>query len=232
MSCARVAHHGKKPLATGYFAVQSLPMDTQRAAENLQVIRTLMERAALYRRALAPIMLTVGGVGCAAGAFGVAHDLKDMRAFGVYWLAVACAAVGLAFVLARRQALKDREPFWSPPTRRVAQALLPALVSGFSLAVVLSVGNDEEMIPFMVLLCLFFYGAAVHAAGFFMPRGMKVFGWLFIAGGVLLLAGLMAFEPDDLGARPASAVMGLFFGVLHLGYGLYLRATERPQPVA
>jgi hypothetical protein len=223
---------GRNLLANRGFAVQSLRMDTQRAAEHLQVIRTLMERAALYRRALAPIMLAVGLVGCAAGAFGTVHDLKDMRAFGVYWLAVAFAAVALAFVLARRQALKDREPFWSPPTRRVAQALLPALVSGFCLAVVLTLGNDEEMILFMVLLCLFFYGAAVHAAGFFMPRGMKVFGWLFIAGGVLLLAGLMVFEPDDLGPRPASAVMGLFFGVVHVGYGLYLRATERAQPVA
>lgn len=207
-------------------------MDTQRAAEHLQVIRTLMERAALYRRALAPIMLAVGGVGCAAGACALMHELKDMRTFGVYWLAVALGAVALAFGLARRQALKDREPFWSPPTRRVAQALLPALVSGFCLAVALTVGNDEEMIALMVLLCLFFYGAAVHAAGFFMPRGMKVFGWLFIAGGVLLLVGLMAFELDDLGPQSASAVMGFFFGVLHLGYGLYLRATERPQPVA
>ena len=27
------------------------------------------------------------------------------------------------------------------------------------------------------------YGCAFHAAGFFMPRGMKIFGWAFIVGG-------------------------------------------------
>ena len=27
---------------------------------------------------------------------------------------------------------------------------------------------------------LLFYGCALHAAGFFMPRGMKWFGWIYI----------------------------------------------------
>jgi hypothetical protein len=42
-------------------------MDTNWAAEHLQTIRTLMERSALYRRALAPIMLCAGA---AAGRQG------------------------------------------------------------------------------------------------------------------------------------------------------------------
>ena len=47
-------------------------MDTSWAAENLQTIRTLMERSALYRRALAPIMTYNGVVGCVAAVIGLA----------------------------------------------------------------------------------------------------------------------------------------------------------------
>jgi hypothetical protein len=218
-------------LASRHFAWQSDGMDTQRAAENLQVIRTLMERTALYRRALAPIMLSVGTIGTAAGVAGYLLNFANMRVFGFYWLGVAVAAVAVAFLLARRQALKDREPFWSTPTRRVTQALLPALGSGLCLAIVLTFAADEEMMLFFVLLCLFFYGCAVHAAGFFMPRGMKLFGWLYIAGAALLLVGLVILKPDTT-FRFGSVVMGSFFGVLQLAYGLYLRATEKPEPVA
>ena len=35
-------------------------MEQHVAAEHLEIIRTLMERSALYRRTLAPIMLSVG----------------------------------------------------------------------------------------------------------------------------------------------------------------------------
>jgi len=47
-------------------------MESNQAAEHLQVIRTLMERAALYRRTLAPIMLCAGTLGLLAGAGGIA----------------------------------------------------------------------------------------------------------------------------------------------------------------
>jgi len=60
----------KKRLAGFGFAVQSMYMESNWAAEHLQVIRTLMERSALYRRALAPIMIFNGVVGLAAAGLG------------------------------------------------------------------------------------------------------------------------------------------------------------------
>ena len=50
-------------------------MQTDWASENLQVIRTLMERSAVYRRALAPVMGLVGATGIAAGVLGVVSGL-------------------------------------------------------------------------------------------------------------------------------------------------------------
>jgi len=74
------------------------------------------------------------------------------------------------------------------------------------------------------LLWVVLYGCAFHAAGFFMPRGMKIFGWAFVVGGCGLFA---AAVPDW--ASPldyAHGIMGLFFGGLHLAYGVYLYFTE------
>ena len=51
-----------------------------------------------------------------------------------------------------------------------------------------------------------------------------LFGWVFILGG----SGLFALGSPDL-PRPlyAHGVMGLFFGALHLAYGIYLFCTEK-----
>ena len=49
---------------------------------------------------------------------------------------VAVIALAGSFWLVRRQALKDAELFWSPPTRRIMQALLPPLVAGSILSAV------------------------------------------------------------------------------------------------
>src|SRR5512143_3322767 len=105
-------------------------MSTNWAEENLVVIRTLMERSTLYRRALAPIGITVGSLGVVAAVGGTTLALERPRPFIAYWAAVCALAGVVALVLARREALQEREPFWSPPTRRVALALAPALVAG------------------------------------------------------------------------------------------------------
>jgi hypothetical protein len=97
-----------------------------------------MERSAVYRRALAPVMTATGMLGTLAAAVALAARIEAPRAFIGYWMAVALAAVAGSFLLARRQALKEAEPFWSPPTRRVAQALLPPLFFGFALGLLLA----------------------------------------------------------------------------------------------
>lgn len=89
-----------------------------------------MERSAVYRRALAPIMTFNGVLGVAAGVAGWATKLNAPRVFIGYWAGVGLAALAGSFLLVRRQALKESEPFWSPPTRRVAQALMPSLFIG------------------------------------------------------------------------------------------------------
>src|SRR5712671_1406683 len=111
-------------------------MESNWAAEHLQTIRTLMERSAVYRRALAPIMVWNGVVGLAGGGIGCKLGIESNRVFIMFWSGLALLAIVGSFLLVRRQALKDSEPFWSPPTRRIAQALLPPLVAGAIVAAI------------------------------------------------------------------------------------------------
>jgi hypothetical protein len=196
-------------------------MNERWAEENLQVIRTLMERTAVYRRALAPVMVMAGSVGTVAAVGGIFWRPP----FVVYWTCVAVVVMAAGFFLTRRQALKDGEAFWSPPARRVAQALMPGLVVAAALTVVARLANLVEE-QNLTLIWVMLYGCALHAAGFFAPRRLRVLGWVFIAGGVILLV-LVGVLKLRLPVRCAHATMGAFFGVLHLAVGVYLYATDK-----
>jgi hypothetical protein len=208
-------------------------MDSNWAAEHLQVIRTLMERTAVYRRALAPIMLTTGVLGCLAGALGWRQGWDSPRAFAAFWLMVCFLCIFISLLLVRRQALRDSEPFWSPPTRRVTEALLPAFFAGFMtvIAMFLPRWGDSLHAWWLPTIWMIIYGCASHAAGFFMPRGIRLLGWLFILAGSGLFIGL-SFRNGVPPLRWGHAIMGGAFGGLHLAYGVYLYLTERSKNAA
>jgi len=203
-------------------------METDWAAEHLQTIRTLMERSAVYRRALAPILLFAGVLGIIGSLVGSFLDLDSVRSFASMWLATAVVTIGGAFFIARRQAFKDREPFWSPPTRRIAVALAPPLTVGMLLGFIFALENAPELFGPLVFIWAFFYGCAVHSAGFFISRGMRLFGWVFIVS-----AGVLSFLHEHRGLMiNPDALMGFFFGGLHLAYGIYLYITEKGKNAA
>ena len=224
--------------------MQRLGMETNWAAEHLQTIRTLMERSALYRRALAPIMLFAGLVGIVAAVAGQVLKIETQTGFIGYWMAVALAGLAGAFLLVRRQALKHAEPFWSPPARRVAHALLPPLTAGLLLGILHYIvwsqpslvapptgtrddGGDLFWLPAVWAI---FYGCALHAAGFFTSRGLRWFGWLFIAAGNVILFGLLLThlkQVPGLSWQSSHYQMGFLFGFLQLAYGAYLYLTEK-----
>jgi hypothetical protein len=208
-------------------------METNQAAEHLQVIRTLMERSAVYRRALAPIMTFNGVLGITGGVMGWALQIDSERGFVLFWAGVAAVALVGSFLLVRRQALKDSEPFWSPPTRRVAQALLPAFLVG-AIAGLLSAFEPVWGLvhPWdLPALWIMLYGCALNAAGFFMARGINFFSWLLLACGCALI-GARWWAGGYLMATQNHMIMGEVFGGLHLAYGIYLYFTERRKNAA
>ena len=205
------------------------------AEENLQTIRTLMERSALYRRALAPIMILCGVIGMVGGVVGANLHMDSDANFLFFWAGTAGIALAGTFFLVRRQALKDSEPFWSPPTKRISQALLPAfLIAGFATVIsayMLGAHNRDEHIIF-VILWTWFFGCGVHAAGSFVQRGMKIFGWMFVVIGCGLFAFFIMDDQNLRGLCSPHLLMAVIFGGLHLAYGIYLYFTEKKNPAA
>ncbi len=201
-----------------------------------------MERSAVYRRALAPVMSFIGILGTAGAISGHLLKIDSPRGFIFFWVGIAFLALAGSFLLVRRQALHDAEPFWSPPTRRVTEAFLPPLTAGFIVGLVVALRLDASPDPavqdiahvismlWLPLGWIVLYGCALHAAGFFMPRGMKILGWFFVLGGPLLFA---AGIPDGFTrSQYAYGIMGFFFGALQLAYGIYLYFTEKGKNAA
>lgn len=213
-------------------------MEPNWASENLQVIRTLMERSAIYRRALAPVMILAGVMGVAGAIGGALGQVDSNQWFAAYWVIIALFVSGGAFLLIRRQALKESEPFWSLPTRRVAQAATPGFFVGGVLTILLALTNDSTADLWLPPVWMLLYGCALHSAGFFMPRGMRLFGWIFVISGVIaIVAGIWyASRVHSFAVASPSLtrvwgnfghmLMGITFGGFHLLYGVYLYFTE------
>ena len=219
-------------------------MNPNWAEENLQTIRTLMERSAIYRRALAPIMSWAGGIGILGAAGGCFLKIESGAGFISYWMGVALVAIGGAFLLVRRQAIKSSEPFWSPPTRRVALALSAPLTVGCVLGLFCLVAWSEKPVAdpptgmtgdagelfWLPALWAVFYGCALHAAGFFASGSLRRFGWLVITAGLAVFVWVFVVHRQDYPMATWQAshwLMGALFGFLQLGYGGYLFVTEK-----
>lgn len=204
-------------------------MDEREAAEQLQTIRLLMERAALYRRALGPTLVGIGFLGVAAGVGGfLGWAGRDDRQFVVYWVIVAVLAVAWTGFRVRRQAVGAAEPFWTPPTRRVLSAMTPPIVVALIGTVSSLLSSTPPRAESLAGVWMTLYGLGLHAAGHFTLRGIRLLGWAFIAGGlftVLAGPGAGTFE-----LRNAHLVMALTFGIGHLAAGAWLLLVERKRP--
>jgi hypothetical protein len=208
-------------------------MNPKWAEDNLQTIRTLMERSALYRRALAPVMLVCGIAGLAGGVVGWLGKFDSYAAFVAVWAGTAVFALSCSLLLMRRQALKDSEPFWSAPTRRIAQAMTPSFLIGAVISVLLfALGDVKASNVIAVLVWCLMYGCGIHAAGFFMPRGIRWFGWVFILVGLVLVACLFTNAVLFWEFSTLHLLMAAIFGGLHLAYGIYLYFTEKKNTAA
>ena len=200
------------------------------AEENLQVIRTLMERSGLYRRALAPVMLTVGVLGTAAGVFFHFRSVQEIH-FHHRWPAVAIVGFAVSLLIARLQALKAREPVFTPPARKIVGAFfLPWSCAGLMTLCLVPLNPKESLEMWtswvLVSLWLTFYGCGLHSAAPFLVRGVARLAWGCALTGLGVFVGLIS-EARFLITYSPDLVMGVTFGGFHLAAGCYLYFTEK-----
>lgn len=204
------------------------------ASEHLRTIRSLMERATVYRAVSGPGALAGGGLALAIGGFLLAKEdswKPSNVEFAGIWCAVLFVVTLFNFYLLYRGSKDRAEPFVSPGMKHALRAISPPLFAGFVLSLILATAgaSDTGACAEMVALWILFYGLSLLAAGAFAPRSMQVLGVaFFVMGLTLFLPAVQASAADDYGL--ALRMMIGCFGILHLLYGAYVMLSNKRPP--
>jgi hypothetical protein len=194
------------------------------AAQHLQTIRSLMERAAIYRAISAPSAL-IGGL-LSLGAAGAAVFAATYPWFTVTWLlwlwgGVLSGTLSAHAIFLWRESCREQRPIWSPAFRLALRSALPLIIlSGIWLiayvpALVSTAPN------FIVMGCCLLYGLILLSTQSFAPRSVIVLGWAFFLAGCLMIPVFALAAPRWFYTQAAgSAGMGLTFGLFHLLYAV------------
>ncbi len=192
------------------------------AEENLRVIRSLMEKATVYRAISAPgaLVAGLGAVAVAAGGHLLSHPWFNVPSpafrFVLPWLALLIVTAAVNLVLLAREAARRGEPFVSPGMRLALRAMLPALVGGGVIAL-----PFYELPALLATSWVLFYGISLLAASHFAPKSICWLGRAFFVAGCLLFISIVM---GGLWGRIvnytlfAHEIMGATFGLFHLVY--------------
>ncbi len=212
---------------------------TEAALENLRIIRSLMEKAHIYRAVSAPAALTGGVLALAASAWPVQHALANNgeavmceTCFLATWLIILGIASALNVVLLAREAARRSQPFVSEGMRMALRAFAPPMLVGGCVGIGLIVFLHNLTLAALIwILC---YGLALLSTASFSPRSLPRLGWAFVITGLLLFFAWAANRDVDLlssDLAPASLALGLTFGLLHVIYALAVFLSPKPVEV-
>ena len=205
-----------------------------RAEEHLRIIRSLMERATIYRAISAPTALVGGLLAVATTAllwfgdrarFGTAAPL-DGRRFAEIWLLILAIVLAVNAFFVRREAQQDGRPFLSSGARLALRAIAPCLIIPAATTIWFFKNAEPIDREIMVAVWIAFYGLALLATALFAPRSLVFLGWAFLLTGLLIL-----FWPKSLGDDPRgmfpNLAMGATFGLYHLVYAACVWSGSR-----
>ena len=194
--------------------------------EHLRVIRSLMEKATIYRAISAPTALVGGLLSVAVSAVGawchryLFFDISNYEfRFFWPWIAVlALTTISNAWFL-YRDARRRGDVFLSPGMRLAARCMAPSFLSAGILSFLARSSGDG----LLVFVWMLFYGLGLLSTLSFAPKSISVLGWTFIAGAFALIVfpSLPGSGPLSLEIRSAHILMGSTFGLFHLIYAAF-----------
>lgn len=208
--------------------------DRSRAAEDLRVIRTLMERATTYRAISAPTALVGGALSilsaaaiqlCAAPDGPLGRTIRP-REFACIWLGVLMLTAIANIFFVWREARNSGRPFISSGMKLALRAIAPTLIVPALFTIwFLKIGYLGAVELELVVIWVVFYGLALLATALFAPRSLALLGWAFLLTGlsVPVLANAMESLPGDI----LITVMGVSFGLYHLIYAVCIWSRKR-----
>lgn len=192
--------------------------ERSKAEEDLRVIRSLMERATVYRAISAPAALVAGLLSIlAAGA--IYRRPVHGRVFAAVWLVVLAFAVVTNAFFIWREARSDGRPFLSSAMRLALRAIAPNLLIPAAVTVwFFTTGYKGAAEQELVVAWIAFYGLALLSTGLFAPRSLVCLGWAFLLTALAIPA--LRNAGGDLPVNLPTIAMGLTFGLYHLFYAV------------
>lgn len=193
------------------------------AIEHLRIIRTLMERAHIYRAVSAPAALIGGVLALAVSSLGYYYKDSDIppTQFLFAWLLLLALCTVLNLFLLIRESKDRNQPFLTDGLRMALRAVIPPLTAGGFLGICLIVFKGELTLAALIwILC---YGLALLSTASFAPKSVTRLGGCFLLSG-MGLALTWFINGSDFGGQNtlslASVFLGLTFGAGHIVYSL------------
>ncbi len=196
-------------------------MHHQSAAEHLRVIRSLMERATVYRAISAPAALAGALLALALATLLAWESEKEVAPaeFVLLWILVLAVASAVNFTLLWKDSVRRGDSFVSPGMRLALRSILPPMLAGGVLGIGQALAHGN--LGYCAILWILCYGLALCATAGFAPKSIKRLGGAFLIAGLLLAiawhAGAFSHWSQ---VSAASIFMGTTFGLLHLVYAL------------
>ena len=179
-----------------------------RALDNLQFIRSTMERAGSFTAVPGWGMVVVGLTALAA-AWLAARQGRATDWLAV-WLGEAVIGVIVGGAAMVQKARVANDPLLSGPARRFGLSFLPPIVVGALLTIAFHRAGLFSLMPGMWLLL---YGTAVATAGAFSVRIVPLMGACFMVLGAAALFAPPSWSPWFMAAG---------FGGLNIAFGLLI----------
>ena len=185
-------------------------------------IRSMMERSTKFL-SLSGWAGVMAGIYALAGVY-IATDVLSFNPNDIFYspaessdllkviglaIVVLILAVGTAVLLSYKRSNHSGEKVWSSTSRRlVASMAIPLFAGGILILILISKGLLGLVAP----LSLLFYGLSLYNAGKFTFNEVKFLGMMQIG------LGLISSYYIDYGML----FWAVGFGLLHIGYGIYL----------
>ena len=189
------------------------------AEENLRIIRSLMERATLYRTISVPSALVIGFLSLLASFIQAKRlifnwDHSPFTSFLLLWILVFLLIGGFNFywLILRTRGESSHFP-------RIKKAILCMLPAGLAALFFTGYSYQAGMLVEIIAFWMVFYGLGLLSTSVFAPRSV-----LFL-GGSFLLTGFVSFVFAQSLLPYLPYVIALTFGLYHFIYALF--AWER-----
>ena len=195
------------------------------ALDHLRVIRTLMERANIYRAVSAPAALIGGALSVGVAFYGINQNILSKRfsnhVFLYAWLGVLVVTSVINLILLMRESGNKGQPFITDGLRMALRAIVPPMLTGGVLGgSLIWFGHDIALGAIVWVLC---YGLALQATVSFAPRSIILLARAFLITGQALVIyylaqnrhGIAQWKEDE-----ALITLGLTFGLYHIIYAI------------